>query len=84
MLSFASAKANFFNKSFSDNPNLDDSGISLCSFPFRTNLKLDNIHVTPKLVKKVVTNLDSSKVSGSDCIPEVALKNSEPERSYIF
>ena len=38
--------------------NLDDSGISLPVFPSRTNLKLYNISVTPKMVKKVITNLD--------------------------
>ena len=36
------------------------------------------------MVKKVITNLDSSKVSGSDCIPVVVLKNCEPELSYIL
>ena len=36
------------------------------------------------MVKKVITNLDSSKASGSDCIPVVVLKNCEPKRSYIL
>ena len=36
------------------------------------------------MVKKVVTNLDLSKVSGPDCIPAVVLKNCEPELSYIL
>ena len=36
------------------------------------------------MVKKVTTNLDSSKVSGPDCIPVGVLKNSEPELSYIL
>ena len=36
------------------------------------------------MVKKVITNLDSSKVSGPDCILVVALKNFEPELSYIL
>ena len=36
------------------------------------------------MVKKVITNLDSSKTSGSDCIPVVVLKNCEPELSYIL
>ena len=58
MLSFAFDKASLLNKSFSDNSNLDESGISLRSFPFRNNLKLHNVHVTPALVRKVVTNLD--------------------------
>ena len=36
------------------------------------------------MVKKVITNLDSSKVSGPDCIPVVFLKNYEPELSYTL
>ena len=48
------------------NSNIDDSGISLPVFPSRTNLKLRNISITPKKVKKVITNLDSSKASGLD------------------
>ena len=47
------------------------------------NVKLC-IFVTPKMVKKVITNLDSWKASGSDCIPVVVLKNCEPEHSYIL
>ena len=45
----------------------------------RTNLKLHSISVTPKIVKKVITNLDSSKVSSPDCIPVLVQKNCEPE-----
>ena len=62
---------------------LDHSGVSLPVFPSRTNLKLHNISVTPKIVKKVITNLDLSKASGPDCIPVAVLKNFEPELSYI-
>ena len=36
------------------------------------------------MVKKVIINLDLSKVSGPDCIPVVVLKNCGPERSYIL
>ena len=36
------------------------------------------------MVKKVITSLDSSKVSGLDCIPVVVLKNCEPKLSYIL
>ena len=36
------------------------------------------------MVKKVITNLDSSKASGPDCILVVVLKNCEPELSYIL
>ena len=66
------------------NSNLDDSGISLPVFPSRINLKLHSISVTPKMVTKVVMNLDLSKASGPNCIPVVVLKNCEPELSYIL
>ena len=36
------------------------------------------------MVKKVITNLDSSRVSSPDCIPMVVLKNREPDLSYIL
>ena len=36
------------------------------------------------MAKKVITHLDSSKVSGPDCIKVVVLKNCEPELSYIL
>ena len=49
-----------------------------------TNLKLHNISVILKLVKKVITNLDCRKASGSDYNPVVVLKNCEPELSYIL
>ena len=84
MLSSASDKAKLFAKNFSKNSNLDDSGIFLPAFSSVTNLKLHNISVTPKMVKKVITNLDSSKVCGPDCIPVVIQKNCEPELSYIL
>ena len=84
VLSSASDKAKLFAKNFSKNSNLDDSGISLSVFPSRTNLKLHNISITPKMAKKVITNLDSSKASGPDCIPVVVLKNCEPELLYIL
>ena len=84
VLPSASDKAKLFAKDFSKNSNLDDSGNSLPVFPSRTNLKLHNISVTPKMVKKVITNLDSSKASGPDCIPVVVLKNCESELSYIL
>ncbi len=84
MLSSASDKAKLFAKNVSKNSNLDDSGISLPVFPSRTNLKLQNISITPKMVKKVITNLDSSKASGPDCIPVVVLKICSPELSYVL
>ena len=47
-----------FAKNCSKKSNLDDSGISLSVSSSKTNLKL-HISVTPKTVKKVITNLDS-------------------------
>ena len=84
MLSSEPDKAKLFPENFSKNSNLDDSGIFLPVFPSRTNLKLHNISVTPKMVKKVIMNLDLSKASGPDCILVVVLKNCEPELSYIL
>ena len=72
MLYSACDKAKLFAKNFSKN-----SGISLPVFPSRTNLKLNKISVTPKMVKEVITNLDLSKQSGADCILVVVLKNCE-------
>ena len=76
MLSSAFDNAKLFAENFSKNSNFDDWGIS--------NLNLHNISVTPKMVKKVIMNLDSSKVSGPDFITVVVLKNCEPELSYIL
>ena len=84
VLSSASDKVKFFAENVSKNSNLDDSGISLPVFPSRTNLKLHNISVTPKMVEKIVRNLDLLKASGPDCIPVVILKNCQPELSYIL
>ena len=61
--SSASDKAKLLAK----NSNLDDSGISLPILPSRINLELDNISVTPKMVKVVITNLG--------CFPVEVLKN---------
>ena len=36
------------------------------------------------MVKKVIRDLDSSEVSGPDCIPVALLENCEPELSYIL
>ena len=84
VLSSASDKLQLFARNFSENSNLDDSGISLPVFPSITNLKLHNISITPKMVEKVIMKLDLSKASGPDCISVVVLKNSGPELSYIL
>ena len=69
---------------FSKNSNPGDSGISLLVFPSRTNLKLHNISITQKMVRKVISNIDSSKTSCPDCIPVVVLRNCESELSYVL
>ena len=84
VLSSAPDKAKLFAENFSRNSNLDDSGISLPVFPSKTNLKVHDISVTAKMVKKVITNLDLSKASGPDYIPVVVLKNCEPELPCIL
>ena len=71
-------------KNFSENSNLDDSGIYLPAFSSRTNLKMHNIFVIPKLVRKVIKNLDSLKASGLDCILAVVLRNLEIELLHIL
>ena len=68
-----------FAENFSKNSNLDDSGMFLPVSPSRTNLKLHNISITPKMGKKAIMSLDLSKTSGPDCIPVVVLKNSDPK-----
>ena len=84
MLPFASDKEKLFAKNFSKNANLDESGIPLPAFPSRTNLKLHNISVTPKMVKKVITNPDSSKTFDPNCILVVVLKSCDPEHLKIL
>ena len=80
-MSSASDKAKLFAENFSKSSNLDDS---LSIFPTRTNLKLHNISLTSKVVKKNMTNFILSKAPGPDCILEVVLKNYEPELSCIL
>ena len=75
----ASDKAKVFDKNFSKNCNLDDSGIALPDFPSRTNLKLHNTSVILKMIKTVTKNFGSSKEFGLDYIPVVVLKNCDPE-----
>ena len=82
MLSSASYKAKLFAENIPKNSNLGDSGISLPVFPSRTNMKPHNISVTPKMVEKLIMNLDLSEASGTDCIPVVVLKNCENFLTY--
>ena len=64
--------------------NFDDSGIFLPTFPSTTNLKLYDISVTPKMIKKVMMNLDSAKAPGPNDIAVVVLKNCELEPLFIL
>ena len=77
-------KLKMFAENFSKNSTPDDTGISLPVFPSRTYLKLHNISVSPKMVRKIVRNLDLSRASGLDCIPVVVLKSCDLELSYIL
>ena len=45
---------------------------------------MNNILVTTKLVKKVLTNLDLSKMSAPECIQVLVLRKCVPELSYIL
>ena len=83
MLSSASDKVKLFAANFCKNSTLHGPGIYLPAFLSRTNLKL-HISLTLKMVKKVIMNLDFSKVSGPDCIPVAVLMNYEPGPSYIL
>ena len=74
MLFSASDKAKLFAKNFL---RIVILMTQVLVFPYRTNLML-HISVTPKMVKKVITSLYSSKASGFDCISVVILKNCEP------
>ena len=74
----ASDKAELFPENVFKNSNLDVSGIYLPVSLSRTNWKLHNISVTPKMVKKVIMNFDLSKASGPDYILVVVLTFCEP------
>ena len=84
MLSSASEKSKLFAENVSRNSYLDDSGIFLFVFHSRNKLKLHNIWVTPKMVKKVIRNLDLSKGFGPDCITVVVLKDCKAVLSFIL
>ena len=86
MLCSASHKAKLFAKNFCKNSNLSNlnSSIPLPAFSSRTNLKLHNISVTPKMIKNVKMNLDLSKRSAPRGTLVVVLKTCQPKLSYIL
>ena len=83
VLSSAYYKTKLLAEKFYENSNFIGSGISLPAFPSITNLKLHNVPVTPLLVKNIIANFDSLKMSGPDCISVLALKNCEPKLSPL-
>ena len=83
-MSSASDKLILFAKNFLKDSNLAESDISSPVSSSRRYVKLHNISVTSKMVRKVVINLDSSKSSNPDCIPVVVLKKCELGFSYIL
>ena len=84
LLPSESDKAKLFAENYFKISNPDDSCYSLSAFISRTNPKRHNIFATPKMVKKVITNRDLWKASGSDCIPVLVLKNCEPNLPFIL
>ena len=58
--------------------------LHLSLLPARSNSKLHNISLAPKLVKRFINKLHLSKVSGPDCISVVVLKNFEPKLSNVL
>ena len=58
--------------------------LPLSLLPARSNSKLHNISLAPKLVKRFINKLHLLKVSGPDCISVVVLKNFEPKLSNVL
>ena len=54
VFSSASDKATLLAKNFSKNSNIDGSGIFLPVFPCRTNVKLHNIPLIPRWLKRLI------------------------------
>ena len=73
-----------FAEIFSKNSSLDESSICSPAFPSRINPRLHSIPVTLGLVKKVIIDLDSWKVTCPGYVSVLVLKNCEPELSYVL
>ena len=58
--------------------------VTLLVLPFLHLFLSSDDSICSTMVRKVITNLDSSKTSDPVCIPVVVLKNCEPELSYIL
>ena len=81
VLTFVFDKARLLNDNFVQNSHLDYSCISLPTFNSGTYLRLHSISQNPRLVKKIITNLDSSKDSDLDSIPVLVVKKCESDFS---
>ena len=77
-------KVNLFADRFVANSTLDDIGRDLPDCPSRVDSSLSTINVTPKMVGKVISHLDTSKASGPDRIPAIVLKMCSPELFSIL
>ena len=77
-------KVNLFADRFAANSTLDDLDRDLPDCPSRIDSSLSMINVTPKMVAKVISHLDTSKASGPDRIPAIVLKMCLPELSSIL
>ena len=83
-LSSASDKGKLFAVFFCRYSYVSDSRTSLFDITSKSTLNLHNISATPKMVKKVITNLASLQTSGSDCVSVVVLKKCQREFSYLL
>ena len=54
------------------------------AIPSRNTLKKYNIFAAIKFIKNIVTNLDSSKSSATDCISVMVLENCKSWLSYML
>ena len=84
VLTSSSDKAEFFAQQFSKNSTLDDTGHPLSAFESRTDVVLDTVHITSRMVASVIQSLDASKATGPDGIPVVVLQKCCPELSPIL
>ena len=75
VLTSASDKVKLFAQLFSKNSNLDDPGHELPSFNCRTDITLSNMVITLKMAEKEISIAS---------VPVFALKNCEPELSFIL
>ena len=76
VLTFVFDKARLLTNNFVQN-SFDYSCISLSAFNSGTYLRLHSISQNPKLVKKIIRNLNLSKDSNLDSIPVVVMKKCE-------